>query len=494
MSVSPSYHIACDLGAESGRVMLGAFDGTRLTLEEVHRFPNRPLRLQGTLRWDLPGLYREILHGLTLVTARQLPIASVSVDAWAIDFALQKGAEPLLRLPFHYRDARNEPAFHRVRNPDFDARVFEHTGIQFIPLNTLYQFLADQVEALGTLEFADRFLMVPDWFHFLLSGRAVCEETNASTTQMYDPRSRTWSEELISLFGFPRHIFPEIVAPGTVLGSLTAEIADTTKLGPVPVIAGCTHDTAAAVAAVPAQGEDWAYLSSGTWSLIGVELNQPLINDAAREANFTNEVGYGGTIRFLKNLSGLWLLQECRRIWAKTTSGLDYAEIVRLASEAEPSRSVFNPLDLRFHAPADMTAEIRAACREQGQPEPETPGQFARAIFESLALLYTEHLDLLERLTGRTLRVLHIVGGGSQNALLNQLTASASGRTVLAGPVEATALGNVLSQLLALGRLDSLAAAREVVRASSTPTRFEPQDGAAWQAARARFAAFHQVS
>jgi rhamnulokinase len=317
----------------------------------------------------------------------------------------------------------------------------------------------------------------------------MTEESNASTTQLYNPRQRAWSEKLIAHFRFPRRLFPEIVPPGTVLGPLLPEVMAETGLGAASVIAGCTHDTAAAVAAVPAQGEDWAYLSSGTWSLIGVELSAPLINDAVRAANFTNEVGYGGRIRFLKNIIGLWLLQECRRSWARDGSDLDYGALTRLASEAPPLRALIQANDPRFHCPADMPAEIRNYCRETGQPEPRGPGEYARCIFDSLALLYAAKLEETERLTGRTVRVLHIVGGGSKNELLNQLAADATKRTVIAGPVEATALGNVLSQVLALGLLPTLEAARAVVRESFATTRYEPRPDAAWEAARARFAA-----
>jgi rhamnulokinase len=488
MPASPSYHIACDLGAESGRVMLGVFDGSQLALEEVYRFPNGPIRVLGSIRWNLLGLHREILHGLRLVAARNVPIASLGVDSWAIDFALLRGGEPLLRPAYHYRDPRNEAAFRAARTPDFEQLIFAETGIQFMPINTLYQLLADQATEPEFLRFAERLLMVADWCHYLLCGRAVAEATNASTTQLFDPRTHSWSEKLIAHFQFPRGLFPGIVPPGTVLGPLLPEVSQEANLGPVQVIAGCTHDTAAAVAAVPAQGEDWAYLSSGTWSLIGVELPEPLINDETRAANFTNEVGYGRSIRFLKNVIGMWLVQECRRIWARNGRDYTYAELSRLADEAAPLRSLIQANDARFHCPADMPTEIRAYCRETGQPEPQTPREIARCIFDSLALLYAAKLDEIERLTGRRIWVLHIVGGGSRNELLSRLTADASGRIVLAGPVEATALGNVLSQMLALGTLRTLQAARTLVRDSFPLTRYEPHPDPHWQEARARFA------
>jgi len=485
---SPRYYIACDLGAESGRVMLGVFDQGRLDLEEVHRFPNGAVRLHGSLRWDLLGLYREMLHGFRIVAARGLPIAGLGVDSWAIDYGLRRGHEPLLRPPYHYRDPRHDKAFRAARNPLFDQFVFAHTGIQFLSINTIYQLLADQAQGDGMLEIADRILLIPDWFHFLLCGCEAAEESNASTTQLYDPRLRRWSDELITRFGFPRRLFADLVPPGTVLAPLRPEVREVTGLGEVPVIAGCTHDTAAAVAAVPAQGEDWAYLSSGTWSLIGVELNGPLINEAVQAANFTNEVGYGGTIRFLKNIIGLWLLQECRRAWAHKGHDLDYAKLAELAATATPLKSLIHPDDSRFQAPDEMPSAIRTYCLETNQPAPGTPGEFARCIFESLALLYRVRLDELERLTSRKVKVLHIVGGGSRNELLNQCAANATCREVLAGPVEATALGNVLSQSLALGHIHDLAAARAIVRDSFVLHAYHPQEPELWSSARDRFA------
>nr|MDQ3625095.1 FGGY family carbohydrate kinase [Verrucomicrobiota bacterium] len=319
---APCNYLACDLGAESGRVMLGTLAGRRLQLEELHRFANGPIRILGTLRWDLVRIFEEIKMGLRLA-GKRAAAASVSVDSWGVDYLLMRGREPMLRLPYHYRDRRTEAPYVEARAQLGEARIFGHTGVQFMPINSLYQLLADLAEDAALLRSADRFLMVADWLHYLLSGRAVCEETNASTTQLYDPRRRAWADELIALCDLPRAIFPEIVTPGTRLGPLLPEIVEETGLPALEVIAGCTHDTAAAVAAVPARGDDWAYLSSGTWSFIGVELSAPLINDAAREANFTNEVGYGGTIRFLKNIIGLWLLQECRRTWALEEQDFD---------------------------------------------------------------------------------------------------------------------------------------------------------------------------
>ena len=487
--MSPHHYIAIDLGAESGRVMLGALSEGRLALEEVHRFPNGAIRLAGTLRWDLLRLWEEIKTGLAKVAERRLHISGVSVDSWALDYVLMQGREPMLRPPYQYRDARTERTYTAAREQLGDAEIFENTGVQFMPINTLYHLLADMEEDAELLRSADRFLLVADWFHCLLSGRAAQEESNASTTQLWDPRRRAWSDALIARAGLPRHIFPEVVPPCTMLGTLLPDLTEETGLSPdVAVIAGCTHDTGAAVAAVPAQGEQWAYLSSGTWSLIGVELPGPLIDEAARAANFTNETGVGGTSRFLRNASGLWILQECRRVWQREGHHYDYGTLASLAADAEPLRSIIDPSDARFLRPEHMPDAIRDYCRATGQMVPETPGQFARCVLESLALLYRQMLAQVESITGRTIRVLHIVGGGSRNALLNQFAANATGRTVLAGPVEATAIGNVLLQAVTLGHLEDLAALRRVVRDSFEIEEFVPQDAELWAAASARFA------
>ena len=487
--MQPHHYIAVDLGAESGRVMLGTLTGGKLKLEEMHRFGNGAIRLAGTLRWDLLRLWEEIKAGLVKVAARKLPIAGVSVDSWALDYVLMRGREPMLRPPYQYRDPRTERTYEAARERMGDAEIFKNTGVQFMPINTLYHLLADLEEDAELLRSADRFLMVADWFHYLLSGRAAQEESNASTTQLWDPRLRTWSDALIASAGLPRHIFPDVVPPCTELGPLLPELAAETGLASdVAVIAGCTHDTGAAVAAVPAQDEeDWAYLSSGTWSLIGVELPRPQIDAAARAANFTNETGVGCTSRFLRNASGLWILQECRRIWQREGRKYDYGQLTELAEEAEPLRSLIDPGDARFLRPEHMPEEIRSYCRATGQPVPETPGQFARCVLESLALLYRQMLAQVESITGRTIRVLHIVGGGSRNALLNQFAANATGRTVLAGPVEATAIGNVLLQAVALGHVEGIGELRRVVRESFAIEQFDPQNREVWTAACARF-------
>jgi len=485
--MSNHHYLACDLGAESGRVMLGSLVNDTLQLEEVHRFSGYVVKIQGSLRWNVLGIFQELMAGLRKVASRGVSVAGLSVDSWGVDYVLFNEQQPMLSLPYHYRDARTERTFASAKEQVGQETIFAETGIQFMSLNMLYQLIAEVEENPQLLACADQFLNIADYLNYLFSGVAKAEASLASTTQIYNPQTQNWSAELIEQFGFPASIFPPTVSSGTRLGSLLPEICADTGLQGVEVVATCSHDTGAAVAAVPAEGENWAYLSSGTWSLIGVELPSPLINDAAREHNFTNEVGFGDTSRFLKNIIGLWLLQESRRAWARDGQELDYAEINRMAEEAEPFRSLIQPNDARFLKPENMPVEISAFCRETSQPIPGTPGQYARCILESLALLYEQYLDTLEELTGRKITTLHIVGGGSQSKLLNQFAANATGRQVVAGPVEATAIGNVLLQAIALGALESLVELRSVVRSSFEIKIYEPQESAEWRQAAERF-------
>ena len=485
--MNPQYYIACDLGAESGRVMLGALQNGRIELQEIHRFSNGPVRIMGSYRWDILRIFEELKRGLRKVAERGIAPRSLSVDSWGVDYVLVRGTEPYVTVPHHYRDSRMDRLYEPAVKKATPERIFEETGIQFMSINTLYQFLADMEEQPELLAFADRFLMIGDYFNYLFSGRAVAEQSLASTTQLYNPRKRAWSRELIGIFGFNERIFPELVSSGTILGPLCEDIVDETKLAGTKVVATCSHDTGAAVAAVPAEGDDWAFLSSGTWSLIGVELPEPLINDAVRRANFTNEAGFGGTTRFLKNMSGLWLLQECRREWA---AEYGYEELTRLALETEPLRSLINPTSPRLARPDQMPRKIQEECEANGEPVPVTPGQIARCIQESLALSYRITFEQLQALTGRTLNRLHIVGGGSQSKLLNQAAADAIGCPVIAGPVEATAIGNLLVQAVALKDIESLAALRKIVRDSFPVTTFNPGDRQAWDEAFARFRKF----
>jgi rhamnulokinase len=483
-------YIACDLGAESGRVMLGRLEEGRLTLEEMHRFPSAAVRVLGSFRWDVLRIFEELKTGLRKVAQRQIPVASISVDSWGVDYVLINAVHPMLSPPFHYRDARTESTYERVLTSVSPEFIFSETGIQFITINTIYHLTSDAEKSPALLEVADCFLTIGDYFNYLFSGVPRVDESNASTTQLYNPRTRAWSDPVIKRCGIPRRIFPQIVAPGTVLGPLLEEVAIDTglKADEVQVAATCSHDTGAAVAAVPAdERDDWAYLSSGTWALLGVELSQPLISEKVRERNFTNEAGYGGTTRFLKNIVGLWILQESRREWARQGLELDYATLTREAENAEPFRSLIDPRAPRFLKPGNMPQKIVTYCFETDQPAPETPGQFVRCILESLALLYRVTLEEIEQLTGRTIARLHVVGGGSQNALLNQFASNALQRRVVAGPAEATAIGNLLIQAIALGDLDSLPALRSCVRDSFALRSFEPLEAQGWEGAYHRF-------
>lgn len=488
----PHYYLAIDLGAESGRLMLGVLHRGRLVLEELHRFPNVPLRRGGSLRWDFAALMSGIRDGLRLAGARQARLDGVSVTAWGVDYVLFNRRDRVMSPVFHYRDVRTLRGMRRVHRHAGPADVFAGSGIQFMPLNTIYQLAAETARRRRD---SRRVLMMADAVAFLLSGRARTEESAASTTALYDPRRRRWSPRLLRAAGWGARGFGRVVPSGRRLGRLLPGVRAESGLE-AEVIASCSHDTACAVAAVPAAsgGGAWAYLSSGTWSLMGVERAKPVFSEACRRYNFTNEVGYGGRIRLLKNIIGLWLVQECRRTWAKDGRDYDYAMLTRLAAEAPPFVSLIHPGDARFLAPDGMPERMAAFCRETGQPVPRTPGAYIRCALESLALIYRQTLLQLQEVTGRRMACLHIVGGGSRNALLNQWTADALGIPVVAGPEEATAAGNVLVQALALRHLRSLGAARAVVR-DSFPTRvFEPRGGRRWREPIRRFESWAALS
>ncbi len=484
---------AVDLGAESGRVMVGCLADAALTLTEVHRFPNTPVRLPAastSLHWNVLQLWQEIQHGLGLAAQQTNgALAGIGLDTWGVDFALLDQHEHLLGNPVHYRDARTTGILEAVCARVSRAEIFERTGIQFMPINTLYQLLALRLQGSAMLDNAARFLTIPDLFNFWLSGCAVNEFSNATTTQCYDPRARAWARPMLDRLGIPTAMFGEVIPPGTVLGPVRPIVAETLGLNAVPVIAPACHDTGSAVAAVPLGAEPAIYLSSGTWSLMGVEVSAPVITPQSLAFNFTNEGGVGGTFRLLKNIMGLWLVQECRRAWQSAGEDWAYAELMRLAEAAPAFTAVILPSDARFLPPGDMPARLRAFCRETGQPAPATPGAVIRCALESLALEYRWVAERLDELTGRAHPTIHIIGGGAQNALLNQFTADATGRAVLAGPVEATALGNVVVQALALGHLGSLAEGRALIRASFPVRAFEPRPTAAWEAAYQRYLA-----
>ncbi|REJ97548.1 MAG: rhamnulokinase [Planctomycetota bacterium] len=483
--------LAIDLGAESGRVIAGRFDGTCIQLDELHRFPNGPVDVAGTRRWDVLRLWSEIQTGLTnAATKYGEAVTSVGVDTWGVDYVLLSGKDEILGQPYNYRDARTQgmlaQAFTRVPQ----SEIFARTGLQFMEINTLYQLLSMHLSDPDLLNAADRFLMMPDFFHWLLCGSKVVEFTNATTSQCFDATQRDWATDMLRKLGIPTHIFPEVVSPGTRLGTLRETVAAATGLRRIDIVAPATHDTGSAVAAVPTERTgraDWAYISSGTWSLIGVEVQDAVLSEAALALNVTNEGGIDGTYRLLKNVMGLWLVQECRKSFQRQGTELGYEQLAQLAEQAEPFRSLVDPNDDSLLSPSDMPQAIQECCRRAGQPVPETEGQLVRCALESLALKYREVLEGIESLTGERIEVIHVVGGGGRNALLNQFTASACGKPVAAGPTEATALGNVLVQARAAGEIGSLSEIRSVVRDSSEITTFEPRDTNHWDDAYVRF-------
>ncbi len=487
-------YLAVDCGAESGRVMAGLWDGAKMRIEELHRFPTGVTRVGETMRWDMTGIWGEVERGLGLAAKRfGESIISVGADTWGVDYVLIDKAGELIERPWNYRDARTRGMLEKVKQRVSLEEIFAASGVQFMEINTLYQLLAAHERDPALLASTDKFLMIPDWLHFKMCGARVGEFTNATTTQFFHPTKKQWSVDLLQKLGLPTAMLPEVVQPGTQLGTLLPALRERTGLhAGVQVIAPATHDTGSAVAGVPgaaAAGHGkLAYISSGTWSLLGVELDAPELSPRAFELNLTNEGGVDGTYRLLKNIMGLWLVQECRRSFANGGSASDYPALVRAAEEAPAFRSLIDPDDARFLCPADMPAAIAQFCRETGQPVPGTEGEFIRCALESLALRYATVRNWLTEMTGTFSGAVNIVGGGSRNRLLNQFTANACKRPVLAGPVEATVLGNVLVQARACGELSSLADIRRVARESSEVEEIRPEHDESWSDARERYA------
>jgi rhamnulokinase len=480
----PTHYLACDLGADSGRLILGTLDNGKISLEELHRFPTGATKVAGALHWEFDRLLNELKNGLKKAAAKNLPIASISTDSWGVDYVVYDERGLPVSPVWCYRDPRTAQGVEVVRQKVEWPAIFAETGIQFMALNTLYQIATEPPERLAK---AKHLLLIGDAFNFFCSGVARNEVSLASTTQIYNPVQKGWSKKLFATLGLREDLFAPICPSGTKLGPLKKNLATEVGLPPIEVVASCSHDTGAAVAAVPASGGNWAYLSSGTWSIMGVEWPQPVINDQSRKLGFTNEIGYGDTVRLLKNIVGLWLIQESRRHWNKSGKKLEFADLETQAIAAPPFVSLINPDDARFLSPDAMPEKIADFCRETGQPVPADIGACVRCIYESLALFYGVTLRRTERLTGKKIERLHIVGGGSKDATLNQFTANALKIPVLAGPTECSALGNILVQAIALGHLASHAAAREVVRNSFALKTFTPQDSAQWDAAAARF-------
>lgn len=476
-------YAAVDLGASSGRVMVGRVGPGLLELTEAHRFPNRPVRLAEGLRWDVLALYAGVLDGLR--AAGQ--VDSVGIDGWAVDYGLLDADGALLGNPVHYRDARTEGVAEKVWATVPAAELYAATGIQYAPFNTLYQLAAARSTA--QLAAAERLLLVPDLLTYWLTGEQGTELTNASTTQLVDPRTRDWSYGVADRLGVDLGLFAPLRRPGDPAGVLRPEVLEETGLRgpvPVPVTTVASHDTASAVAAVPAVGERFAYICTGTWSLAGLELDAPVLTEESRAANFTNELGLDGTVRYLRNIMGLWLLQECVRAWGDP----DLGELLRQAAEVPALRSVVDAGDAAFLAPGRMPERIAAACRDSGQPVPASPAEITRCILDSLALAHRRAVAEARRLADHPVDVVHVVGGGARNALLCQLTADACGLPVVAGPTEAAALGNVLVQARVHGLVGDRAGMRRLLARTQRLSRYEPRgDAAAWRAAGARLAA-----
>jgi rhamnulokinase len=467
--LSPKSYLAIDLGAESGRALLGRFQDGALTLDEVHRFPNEPVEYGGALHWDTPRLWLEVRTALA--KAAETKLDGIGVDTWGVDYALLAEGGELLQNPFHYRDRRTNGVMEDVFQIVPKEEIYASTGIQFMPINTLYQLIAHQRATPGILTAAHRLVTIPDLFHFWLTGKAVCEYTNATTTQMVNPVTSRWAGDLIRRVDLPTSLLADIVEPGTILGSLAA----------TPVIAPASHDTASAVAAIPARGNT-AFLSSGTWSLVGMELDAPVINAETLRLNFTNEGGAAGTTMLLKNVMGLWMLQCCRRVWSA-----DYTTLLQTAAEQPGFRHLVDPDHRSFLYPENMAAAVGKFCQRTDQPVPESPGAITRTILESLALKYRIVIQDLEHVTGRTIKEIRVIGGGSKNRLLNQFTADATGKLVLAGPAEATALGNIAVQMMATGSADSLQQARAIIDQSFPADIFEPRESDVWSDQLSRF-------
>ncbi|MBS0209442.1 MAG: rhamnulokinase [Planctomycetes bacterium] len=486
-------YLAIDLGASGGRVFAGRFDGSRLALDELHRFEHGGIQAGGGLYWNSLGLWQQIVEGLRAAHARYgAAIRSIGVDTWGVDYGLLDARDELLGQPRCYRDRRTTGVMQRVLEQVPREEVFRQTGVQFMGINTLYQLVAMRQQRSPQLDMAKTFLMMPDLINWLLTGVKSCEATNASTTQCFNPTTHDWARDLLGKLDIPTEMFLPVTEPGSRLGKLRPEVADETGLADVEVVAPGTHDTASAVVAVPAASKpgarpDWCYISSGTWSLMGVETPGPVLTDACLRWNFTNEGGVGRTIRLLKNITGLWLAQECRRVWRQKGKNLSWDELTRLAEAAPALASVIDPDAAEFQAPGDMPEAVRAYCRRTGQAVPTDEGGVFRACLEGIAHRYRYVLGALESLTEGRIETIHVVGGGTQNKQLCQATADACQRPVVAGPVEATVIGNVMVQAMSAGAVGSVAEAREVVGRSFALEHYAPRASAPWDAAYERF-------
>lgn len=480
--------LAFDLGAESGRTILGRFDGKMITLEEVYRFPNEPVSLHKSIHWDVLRIFHEIKRGLSIAYSKvNRTISSIGIDTWGVDFCLLDEKDNILFNPYHYRDRRTEGVMEEAFKILPKREIFKHTGIQFLRINTLYQLLAMKRENPAVLNIAGALLMMPDLFNFLLTGEKFTEFTMATTSQLYNPFKMNWDEELLNIFDLPVRIFQRVVSPCTVVGTLHSKIRQELGIeGSLQVIAPTSHDTASAVAVVPLKDTDYVFISSGTWSVVGAKVSQPIANDLALDLNFSNSGGLDGFL-FLKNTMGLWLLQECRRSWEKKGESLNYDQLTEIAQKSRSIGSLIDPDDERFLSPTDMPLEIQRYCQETGQIIPHSKGEIILCILESIALRYRNIIEELEKAINKKLSVIYMVGGGVRNKLLNQFTADATKRMVVTGPAEATTVGNIISQIIALKELSSLGEAQELVSNSFRLQEYRGSSSVYWDTLYEKF-------
>lgn len=486
-------YLAIDMGASSGRHVIGTFDGQKLALEEVYRFENGPVEVGGSLFWDLLSQWSHVKNGMrAAATKMNGAITSVGVDTWGVDFALLGRDDTLLGNPYQYRDARTDGMMDYAFSLVPREEIFQHTGLQFLQFNSLFQMLAMKKQRSPILEQAESFLMIPDIFHWLMTGVKVNEFTEATTSQMFNPTTGSWATALLSKFGLPTDILQTLAMPMTNLGKLRASVMEETGLKTTDVVLPATHDTGSAVAAVPAKSvagktPDWAYVSLGTWALMGVESPVPVVNPTVSRLNFTNEGGVDGTYRILKNICGLWLIQECRRVWNLGGKQWDWEDLNKLTREAASLVSFINPDARDFLGPTNMPEAIIAYCKRTGQTAPDSEGAVLRCALDSIAMKFRHVLEMCEQITGQRIEVIHIVGGGTKNRLLCQAAANATGRHVVTGPIEATGIGNIAVQMVASGEFKDIAEAREVIRNSFPVEEFIPQNVSAWNDAYTRF-------
>ena len=480
-------YLAFDLGASSGRGVLGILEKEKISLKEVNRFYNGMTTIHGEYHWDFLRLFDEIKRGITECAGLQQKPESIGLDTWGVDYALFDSQGSMLGIPYAYRDHRTDTAMEELFGIIPKKRVYELTGIQFMQFNTIFQLYAGKRDRLPVMDLATDLLFVPDIINYFLTGEMKSEFTFATTSQLFNPVSGTWEKKLFDAIGVSADIMQDIVDSGTVIGPLTADIARETQMSQISVIAPATHDTGAAIASIPAEDENFAYISSGTWSLMGIESGKPLISDKTLAYNFTNEGGVEKTYRVLKNIMGLWLIQECKRSWNNKKQEYTFPEIVKMAEKAEPFRSLVDPDNSVFLNPLDMPTALADFCKSTGQPVPQTHAEFSRCVFDSLALKYRSVVESLKTISDKKIEKIHIIGGGSQNELLCQFTANATGLPVVAGPAEGTAIGNIMVQAMGLGHVKSLAEIRQIIRNSLEFKSYRPQNFDAWDKAYERF-------